>query len=329
MAQSEKSKQKLLSLLQIFWDRTGEDQGLTLDQIRDLLAAEGIEAERKSLYHDIDLLTDFGLAIEKRRVGNSHYYFLSRHLFTLSELKLLTDAIGSSRSIPESDSRQMIAKLKQLTDHKTARELDRQITVTGRVKHLNQQMLKNIDLLQTAIQEGRQVTFQYWDFTVEKIQKPRRDGKFYTVSPWTLIWEEENYYLLANHPRSRRMHHYRVDRMMEMQITDLPRTGREAYEAVDFSTYSRGLFGMFGGVPQPVTLRCASDLAGIILERFGMEPTLFPEPGGEFFRVTVRVVPCDLFYAWVIGFCGRMQILSPDSARDALRQMALASLSDQ
>lgn len=326
MAQSERSKQKLLSLLQIFWERTNESRGLTVEELRELLSAEGIEAERKSIYNDIGLLTDFGLAIEKRREGNRHVYYLAEHLFTLSELKLLTDAIGSSRSVPETESNEIVRKLKRLTDQGTSRELDRQITVTGRVKHLNREILHNIDLLQIAMQEGRQISFQYWDFTVDKVQKPRRDGRVYTVSPWTLLWEEENYYLLANHPRSRRMHHYRVDRMMQMEITDLPRTGREAFEAVDFSTYSRGLFGMFGGKPEPVTLRCENDLAGIILERFGMEPTFFPEPDGQHFSVTVRVVPCDLFYAWVIGFCGRMRIVSPLSAQEELKKMALAAL---
>ncbi len=326
MAQSEKSKQKLLSLLQIFWERTNADRGLTIEEIRDLLLAEGIEAERKSLYNDIALLTDFGLAIEKRRTGGRFVYFLTEHLFTLSELKLLTDAIGSSRSIPEAESRAIIAKLKKLTDHSTSRELDRQITVTGRVKHLNREILHNIDLIQTAMKEGRQVSFQYWDWNEKKIQQPRREGKFYTVSPWTLIWEEENYYLLANHYRTDRMHHYRVDRMMQMKISDYPRRGQDAYDAIDFSAYSRGLFGMFGGTPQPITLRCENTLAGIVLERFGMEPTFFPCEDGKSFQVTVRVVPCDLFYAWVIGFCGRMQITSPEWARDELKKMALQAL---
>lgn len=329
MAQSEKSKQKLLSLMRIFWERTNENQGLTLEEIREILfREEDISTERKSLYTDMMRLEDFGLKIASRREGNRHIYYLSEHLFTLSELKLLTDAIGSSRSIPEAKSREIVKKLKQLTDHRTSRELDRQITVTGRVKHLNEEILSNIDLLQAAIQQGRQVSFQYWDWTADKVQKPRRDGKVYTVSPWTLLWEEENYYLLANHPRSRRMHHYRVDRMMHMTITDLPRTGQEAYEAVDFSTYSRGLFGMFGGTPEPVTLRCENQLAGIILERFGEEPHFSPEPDGKSFSVTVRVVPCDLFYAWVIGFRGRMRIVSPAAAREEMKKMALEAINE-
>ena len=326
MAQSEKSKQKLLTLLRLFWERTGESCGLTLEEIRDSLAEEGIEAERKSLYNDIGLLTDFGLPIEKRREGNRTVYYLAQHLFTVSQLKLLTDAIGSARSIPEAEGREIVKKLKKLTDHRTSRELDRQITVTGRVKHLNEEFLSNIDLIQEAMKEGKQISFQYWEWTADKVQQPRREGKFYTVSPWTLIWEEENYYLLANHYRSDRMHHYRVDRMMQMKISHYPRRGQEAYEKIDFSAYSRGLFGMFGGTPEPVTLWCENHLAGIVIERFGTEPTFFKEADGEHFTVTVRVVPCDLFYAWVIGFKGKMKIVSPQSAKDELKQMAEAVL---
>jgi predicted DNA-binding transcriptional regulator YafY len=326
MAQNEKSKLKLLALLRIFWERTNESCPLTLEEIRESLAEEGIEAERKSLYSDINLLTDFGLPIEKRRDGNRSLYYLSDHLFTVSQLKLLTDAIGSARSIPEEEGREIVKKLKRLTDHRTARELDRQITVTGRVKHLNREFLSNIDLIQQAMKEGKQISFQYWEWTADKVQQPRREGKFYTVSPWTLIWEEENYYLLAGHYRSDRMHHYRVDRMMHMKISHYPRRGQEIYEKLDFSAYSRGLFGMFGGTLQPVTLRCKNELAGIVIERFGTDPTFFKEADGEHFTVTVRVVPCDLFYAWVMGFMGKMTIVSPQSAKDELKKMALAAL---
>lgn len=329
MAQSEQSKQKLLSLLRIFWERTSSQTGLTLEEIQAALAAEGISAERKSLYTDIQLLQEFGLSIEKRQENRRHTYHLTEHLFSLSELKLLTDAIGSSRSIPEGKSREIVRKLKLLTDHSTSRVLDRQITVTGRVKQMNEAVLQNIDLLQTAMQTGRQISFGYWEWTVNKEQVLRHGGQRYRLSPWTLLWEDENYYLLAYNAETDSIRHYRVDRMTAMEICDQPRQGQKAFDALDFTSYSRGMFGMFGGTPEPITLRCENALAGIIIERFGKDPLFFKEADGTHFTVTVRVIPCDLFWAWVIGFGGRMQIIEPASARAALKEMARAALIGQ
>lgn len=329
MAQSEQSKQKLLSLLRIFWERTSPQTGLTLEEIQAALAADGISAERKSVYTDIRLLQEFGLTIEKRQENRRHTYHLTEHLFSLSELKLLTDAIGSSRSIPEGKSREIVRKLKLLTDRRTSRALDRQITVTGRVKQMNEAVLQNIDLLQTAIQAGRQISFGYWEWTVNKEQVLRHGGRRYQLSPWTLLWEDENYYLLAYNAETDSIRHYRVDRMTAMEICDSPREGQAAFDALDFTSYSRGMFGMFGGTPEPITLRCENTLAGIIIERFGKNPTFFKEADGAHFTVTVRVVPCDLFWAWVIGFGGRMQIIEPASARVSLEKMARAALIGQ
>lgn len=318
-------KQKLLSLLRLLWEETDAKSGLTMAQIIERLSAEGIDAERKSIYDDIELLRTFGFEIEKRQSGKNHTYHLTERIFSLAELKLLADAVQSFKLLPEDESKSLTKKLRTLVSRKEAIALSRQLVVTDRVHHRNREVYESVDLLHRAIAENLQVSFRYFDWNEKKEQVLRRGGARYQISPWLLVWEEGNYYLAAFDAANRAIRHYRVDKMTDMRLTDLVREGREAFEATRPETYGRGMFGMFGGESELVTLRCRNRCAGIIMERFGQSVTLFPD-GEGYFTVNVRVVPCELFYAWVIGFGEEMQLTAPESAVEALRDLAKRSL---
>lgn len=325
MANREHQKGKLLALMRILWEQTDAGNGLTMAELIARLAEEGIDAERKSIYTDIECLRSFGLAIEKRQADGKQTYHLVERIFSLAELKLLTDAVQSFKLLPEEESRALTNKLRSLTSHKEAMALSRQLVVTDRLHHRNREVYESVDRLQRAIAANQQVSFRYFDWNREKQQVLRHGGARYVLSPWLLVWEEGNYYLAAYDSLRKALRHYRVDKMIDVRLTDLPREGKDAFEATRPEAYGRGMFGMFGGKSELVTLRCANRCAGIILERFGQEVTLFAD-GAEHFTVRVRVVPCELFYAWVIGFGEEMQLMAPDSAVQALRELALRSL---
>lgn len=318
-------KQKILALMRLFWEETDAKAGLTMGQIIERLSAEGIDAERKSLYDDIELLRLFGFEIEMRQAAKTHSYHLSKRIFSLAELKLLTDAVQSFKLLPEEESKVLTDKLRSLTGRKEAMALSRQLVVTDRLHHRNREVYESVDLLHTAISENLQVSFQYFDWNRNKERVLRHDGARYQLSPWLLVWEEGNYYLAAYDSKRQSLRHYRVDKMTDMKLSDLAREGREAFEATRPEAYGRGMFGMFGGESTLVTLRCRNRCAGIIMERFGQEITLFPD-GEDHFTVNVRVVLCNLFYAWVIGFGEEVQLLAPSQAVEALRSLAMRSL---
>lgn len=325
MAKRENQKSKLLALMRIFWEQTDAQNGLTMAELIARLDEDGINAERKSIYSDIDCLRQFGVKIEKRQAEGRQTYHLVERGFSLAELKLLTDAVQSFKLLPEQESRVLTDKLRTLVSRREAMALSRQLIVTDRLHHRNREVYESVDLLQRAIAENRQISFRYFDWNRDKAQVLRHNGARYQLSPWLLIWEEGNYYLAAYDSQKQSIRHYRVDKMIDVCVIDLPREGKQAFESTSPEAYGRGMFSMFGGKSELVTLRCRNRCAGIILERFGQEVTLFPD-GAEHFTVRVRVVPCDLFYAWVIGFGEEVQLLAPSDAVEALRDLAMKSL---
>ena len=312
MAKGINQKRKLLVLLDNFRTETDEAHPLTLAQLQERLAAYGVTAERKSLYDDLEQLRLHGEDIVTVRDRAVRYY-LGQRTFDLPELRLLVDAVQSSKFITRTKSAQLIGKLESLTSRHQAGQLQRQVLVDGRVKTMNESIYYTVDVLHEAMQQYRTVTFQYFDWDTEKRRHLRRDGARYTVSPWALTWSNENYYLIAFDHAHAEMRNYRVDRMLNVAPGEEPREGEEAFAALDMAQYTRNTFGMFGGTPRPVVLACTARMSGIILDRFGQEVAMIPE--GEGFRVRVPVVISPQFFAWASGFGSDLTILKPEDVR--------------
>lgn len=310
MPKSEKQKQKLLHIMQLLMEKTDENHIVTTQEIIDYLALQGIAAERKSIYTDIDTLIDFGMDIVKVKERPAGYQLVSRQ-FELAELKLLVDAVQSSKFITSKKSRELIGKLETLCSKREARQLHRQVVVTNRTKAVNENIYYNVDQIYYAIAENVKIRFIYFDWNVKKEMELRHGGKYYEVSPWMLTWDDDNYYLIAYDDESGMIKHYRVDKMLKIALSEHVRLGKEAFENFDIAAYSRKTFGMFAGEEETVTLRCDKNLTGVFIDRFGNDVSMrkFDE---EHILVRVNVAVSRQFFGWLTGLGSSVRIQSPE-----------------
>jgi predicted DNA-binding transcriptional regulator YafY len=319
MPRQEGQKGKMLVLLRLFTQYTDEEHPLSVPQLARLLAEQDISAERKSIYTDIEALRDAGYAIELQR-GRGGGYYLAERTFQLPELKLLVDAVQASRFITRRQSDRLIHSLEGLASQYQARQLQRQVFVSGRAKNSNETGYYAVDALYQAIAEGKMVSFRYMDWTLEKKKAARNGGTPYCVSPWALVWENNCYYLIAYQDYSvpANIRHYRVDKMGDVRILDEARRGSEQYAGFDLAKYVEKMFGMYGGREESVTLRCENAMAGAMLDRFGTQIMLMPEADGAHFHFTVRVMVSPQFLGWICGFAGKVTIAAPETVRTEL-----------
>lgn len=316
MARGERQKEKLLRVLEILMRHTDEERGVTVAEMISMLGEYGITAERKSIYDDFAVLGDMGFSVEKLPTRPTTYYLADR-IFELSELKMLVDAVESSRFITAGKSREIISKLETFAGQHRARELSRQVYVEDRVKTMSNSAIYSVDTIHTAINGNRQISYKYYEYTADKKRVFRREGERYVVSPLALIWSDENYYLVAGDSRDGVTKNFRVDKMTDVRVEDSPRD-EAALSGFNPANYTRKIFGMYGGREELVTLECRESLAGVIIDRFGLEPTFTRTDFG--FRITLRVMISPNFFAWVLGFGRDMRILSPSSVVEEIKK---------
>ena len=333
MPKSPNQKMKPLLLQRILLERTDEDHCLTVPELIALLEEEGVAAERKSVYSDLQTLADFGLDIVKRKESGKVVYYVGARTFELPELKLLVDAVQSSRFITHKKSNQLIQKVEGFASRYQAQQLQRQVFVANRVKTMNESIYINVDKIYEAIAANRCITYRYLDWAFRDgaaggyEKQFRRQGKTYRVSPWSLCWADERYYMIGFDSEAGLIKHYRVDKMLGIALTDEPRDGQEHFEHFDMAVYTRQVFGMFGGNEQTVTLRFENRLLGVVLDRFGEDVPIRREDA-DTFQVRVRVAVSPQFLSWVFSFGGGARIVSPAAVADTMREQ-LASVMKQ
>lgn len=327
MAKSERQKLKLLYLRDYLRQNTDEAHPASVQELIDYLASKDIRAERKSIYDDIHTLNEYGTGILFRRGKPSGYYVAQRD-FALAELKLLVDAVLSSKFLTQKQSAALIRKLAALSSTHESELLRRQIVLSGRLKTGSEQGYANIDLLHEAIGTDSQITFRYFDRGVDK-QKHFRPG-IYTASPCALVWDDENYYLVA-HGSKHGLTHYRVDKMENIRLTGQKRVMTEEMRNFNPASYAKEVFGMYRGSSKRVKLRFENALAGVVLDRFGEDTMLIPD-GDEHFTMTANISVSPNFLAWVASFGGRASVVFPKSAVAEYRTLlekALAPLKEE
>lgn len=313
MSRAEGQKAKLLVLLKILQRYTDEDHWISVPRIVELLAAEGIPAERKSIYADIETLQQQGYDIALQRGRNGGYWLVKR-TFELPELKLLVDAVQASRFITAPKSKKLITTLTQFASMYEEGDLKRQVYASGRIKASNESIYYNVDALYRGIQENRQIEFTYLEWTLEKKRRPRREGGKYIVSPWAMLWEDENYYLVA-YQEGNGLRHYRVDKMASINLLAAGRLGGDEYNPQTMREYAKPMFGMFSGTKQKVTFSCDETMIGPMLDRFGTEVTVIPQPD-KTFTLYADVAVSPPFFGWVCGFGGKVRILEPETVKE-------------
>ena len=316
MPKQEGQKSKLLTLLRILEQKTDEEHLLNVPQLVQLLEQQGILAERKSIYSDIDTLRSLGFDVQLQR-GRGGGYWLASRTFELSELKLLVDAVQASRVVSGTTSRRLIHKLEKLCSNYEGSQLQRQVYVEGRPKTDSKSLLYSIDALHDAINNGKMVEFLYRK--ADSREKEKR-----TVSPWQLAWENGCYYLIAyqDEKEPAGIRNYRVDRMSAVTVLDEARRGKAEFRQFDLPAYLRKHFNMFGGTEYRVTLRCSADLEAAMKDRFGKAPVFVPEENGTHFHFDVPVCVSPQFYGWVCGFDGKVEVTAPAEVRQGMREMA-------
>ncbi len=311
MPKSANQKLKLLYLMDLLLERTDEEHGITMQEILDALQAHGIKAERKSIYDDFESLRIYGLDVLMRKENRSYVYYAPNPRFELAELKLLVDSVQAAKFITAKKSNELIKKIEKLASRYEAGQLQRQVFVAERVKTENESIFYNVDILHAAIGANSKIRFQYFQWNVKKEAELRRDGAYYEVSPWALSWDDEYYYLIAYDSAAGEIRHYRVDKMLKIQTTSEAREGQEAFHAFDPAVYTRKSFGMFGGREENVTLLCQNSFAGVIIDRFGKDVFMMPQPDG-WFKTKVKVAVSSHFLSWVMALGEGVKIIGPD-----------------
>lgn len=319
-------KIKILYLMRIFLEQTDEEHPMSVKELIAYLNSLGISAERKTVYDDIETLRNFGMDILNRREHPAGFYLASRE-FELPELRLLVDAVQSSRCITNGKSRQLIRKLESLASVYESRQLRRQGFAENRIRTINENVYYSIDMIQRALTEDRQISFQYCEWTVEKKLRPENEGERYSVSPWGLVWQNEEYYLITYDEKCGRVKQYQVDKLQQIRIEKEVRRGREFFENYDIGELTSRTFGMFGGREVTICLEAHNRLVGVVLDRFGRD-IMIHRKDPEYFKTLVRVNISDQFFGWIASLGPDVVIASPDEVRDKYREFLEKSLSN-
>ncbi len=311
---------KILYLYKIMLEKTDEQHYITMSEIINQLELCGISAARKALYEDIEALRTFGLDIVQLKGSTSGYYVASRD-FELPELKLLADAVSSSRFLTEKKSSELLKKIESLSSVYEAKQIQRQVFVANRVKAMNERIYLNVDVISRAIDEGKQISFNYFDYDVNK-KKHYREGKR-ICHPYALTWEDERYYLISYYEKYNSISNFRIDRMESVEILD--DSIKEKPKDFNVAEYMNSSFSMFSGEKQSVTLRFEKKLVNPVIDRFGKDVPIIPD-GKNHFTVRVNVKPTDPFFAWLFQFGTKAEIIEPVEQKNKYREQLKAVL---
>ena len=317
MAKRENQKKKLIRLLEILVRETDAEHGLSMNEIISRLEEYGIAAERKSIYDDFMTLEELGFSVG-HIPSRPPKYTLETKIFELAELKMLVDAVESSKFITARKSREIIEKLSHFASSYEARQLSRQVYVEDRVKTQNSAAIYTVDAIHTAINEGKKLSFKYFDYDADKEKKFRRNGAVYKTTPCSLLWDDEKYYLVAYDEDEKIIKNFRVDKMEGATVLDEARESNKAVDNFNPADYSKKIFGMYGGREELVTLECREKLAGVVIDRFGSDPVLIKTDFG--FKFSIRVMVSPTFFSWVLGFFDDMRIISPENVKNAMAE---------
>jgi predicted DNA-binding transcriptional regulator YafY len=320
MPRYSNQKMKPLYLARILLEHTDENNVMTAQDIINALAKYDVPADRKSIYDDIDALKKYGLDIELRRGTDGGYYIASRD-FELPELKLLVDAVQSSRLITGRKSDALIKKLAKLTSSAQAKQLKRQVHIQGRAKALNESVYYTIDSIHEAINEGKQIKFRYFYYNVSKKRVYSKGDKSYIRTPVALCWNDDNYYLVTFYPQFEiPFATYRVDRMSDVEVLDA-KAEKCNKTRFNITEYIRKNFGMFTGESVTAKIIFDESLVNVVLDQFGTDTPLHKTNDGKFI-VNAEVSASPVFLGWIFQFGDLVEILEPESLRNAMLKMS-------
>ena len=312
--------------MEIMQAKTDDEHSLTMPQIMDELEKYDVTAERKSIYADFaDMTEKFGVEVIKEQIGRETYYHVGSRKFELAEVKLLIDAIQSSKFITQTKSRELITKIKSFVSEHQAKQLQRQVYINDRVKAMNESVYYNVDYIHTAINENKKIKFKYYRWDVNKKLVPRHDGDWFIVSPWALTWDDENYYMVAYDDLDNKIKHYRVDKMMRISVEEDMRAGKEQFKNFDMAEYSKATFGMYQGTKTLVKIQFANPMVGVFIDRFGKDITI-RKVDDEHSEINVNVNVSPQFFGWIFSLGKDVKVAGPSEVVEEMKKEAKAFL---
>ncbi len=320
MSKGSNQKLKLSYLTKIMLAKTDDDHALTMPQIMEELEKYDVTAERKSIYTDFaDMTEKLGIEIIKEQVGRETYYHVATREFELAEIKLLIDAIQSSKFITEKKSNDLIKKMKSFVSEHQASQLQRQVYVQGRAKTMNESIYYNVDDIHKAIGENKKISFKYYRWNVEKKLEERNHGIVFTVSPWALTWDDENYYLVAFDDYDKKIKHYRVDKMKQIHILEDMRAGKDEFKGFDMAAYSKINFGMYNGRKEKVRIEFNNYMVGVFIDRFGKDIMIASvDDKNSYTHVDVAISP--QFFAWILSLGDEVKVTGPENVVEEMKE---------
>ncbi len=324
MPKGNNQKLKLYYLSRIMIAKTDDEHMITMEEIKEALAAYDVTADRKSLYDDLEALRVLGIDVVGEKIGRNYYYHVGGKQFEIAELKLLVDAIQSSKFITEKKSNELIKKLTNLASEYEAAQMKRQIVVQGRVKTMNESIYYFVDDVHRAIAENKQIRFEYMKWNTEKKMERHREAD-HVVSPWALTWDNENYYLIAYDEEADSIKHFRVDKLKNVRILDEKRAGKNKFKEFNLARYAKMSFGMFGGDPVKVKIAFDNSMVGVFIDRFGRDIPIRPAKQKGWSETYVDVAMSDQFLGWIFALGSKVKILGPK----AVTEMFLKELNDR
>ena len=322
MSRGTNQKFKFIYLMKMMQAKTDDEHALTMPQIMDELAKYDVTAERKSIYADFQDMTErFGIEIIKEQIGRETYYHVGNREFELAEVKLLIDAIQSSKFITQTKSRELITKLRRFVSEYQAKQLQRQIFINDRVKTMNESVYYNVDDIHTAIGQNKKIRFKYYKWDISKKLVPRHNGAWFVVSPWGLVWDDENYYMVAFDDLDRKIKHYRVDKMMHLSIEEEKRDGKEEFKNFDMGEYSKATFGMYNGKKTKVKIEFANYMCGVFIDRFGKDIT-FHHVDDDHSELMADVNVSPQFFGWIFSLGKDVKVTGPQEVVEQMQKAA-------
>ncbi len=318
---SIRNKQRPFRLLKYLYENTDEEHPISTTELVRIFVSEDAHAKRKTVKDDIDVLVGEGFDVVTVR-GRNNSFFLGTRKFELPEVKLLIDAVSSSRFISAEKSETLISKLTDMVSRHQAEKVCRHLYTAEHVKADNKQIYYIVDAVTDAINEGKKIRFQYFDYDGKKEKCLRHDGSEYSVSPYALVWDDSHYYMCGYSDAKQMIVNYRVDRMCNTEIKDEKAVALP--EGFSMDDYVRKQFHMFAGDETEVVLECRDDMMKYIIDQFGEEVET-RKVSEDTFQAKVHVADSPTFYGWVFPFEGKIQIVEPEEIREKYRSMVKAA----
>ncbi len=314
------TKWRILFLEKYLLNHTDDDHAVSTEDLVRIYEENGYKANRHTIKDDVDALIASGTEIISERTGGGKtYYHVGTRLFELAELKMLVDAVSSSRFITKAKSDTLIKKLTELTNEQNRPSLTAKIYTADQIKTTNPVVFQTVDTICKAIDASNKISFHYYSYTPEKRRVFKNEGKEYIVSPYALIWNDERYYLAAQYKQEGSVITFRIDRIHGVEILEEVAVKDDSFNPSEY--VSKTIMMYDGGIAeQEVVLSCDNKLMQNVVDKFGeeIETDILNE---DTFSAKIVVRPSRTFFSWVFGFCGGIRILEPTSVREEYERL--------